>query len=448
MTTRKFKSRDKVSREELEVNETEVLDQDVVSNPDMDKEEDRVNTIEEVIEMNKAISEEIEEINEDIEDAEETKETLEKIEDVAQEAIEEDTVSPQLGETTHILLSDLFGRAGVSDTELLPTIEMFKNPKTSKAAMSIAVESISVVKGRIDTSVILANKLVAKRALDRAVAQEAFMDKVRDIFGPSFTKEHIKKLQQQSLSIKKSLAVINQFNLNDVKTSPRKYITLTERPLTYLFKDDIVVKNLSAEIDEDVQALTTMNTFLKNVVNGDVENKNYYADVKSLSDSLNERHFLGNMFLYIVGKKRGASFSNNPDAHSEVKDLKDWHIYSANGGSVGRSSVLSIVMDSLISVAFSSVGGMKNNKEAEGNRDLLAFALTNETKKASSKLKVYEQKLEEFTNNAEKLLYFKEKNRKSDNRDLRDAMRIGAGLVNFMIFNSHVVNRFLNSFKG
>lgn len=166
----------------------------ITTNPELDQKGGRVGEIEEVqaitpvaevLDTPEAVEQaqdEVEELKEDIDEVQDVKETIEKVEKVATEALEENNVTPQLGETTHILLSDLFGKAGIAQAELLPSAEMFKNPKTATMAMGIAVESMKAAQARIDKSIGTANKLLAYRQRQIEIAQEAFLGGVGGLF--------------------------------------------------------------------------------------------------------------------------------------------------------------------------------------------------------------------------------------------------------------------------
>lgn len=115
--------------------------EDTVSNPETD---DRLDNVEEVEAMTKVKEDEIEELLYQIEDVEEVETKLEAIQKIAQEALDTGKADAKFGEVAHIALTELFGRAGIKDNAMLPSLESFSLESTANHAVSISMEAIAV----------------------------------------------------------------------------------------------------------------------------------------------------------------------------------------------------------------------------------------------------------------------------------------------------------------
>lgn len=111
------------------------------SNPVID---DRVNNVDEVINVTEETSEQIETLFEEIQANEEVGERLEQVKQIATEALESDKADAKFGEVICITLKDLFGKTDVIQPTTMPSMESFTNPRISKQAVQISIESINI----------------------------------------------------------------------------------------------------------------------------------------------------------------------------------------------------------------------------------------------------------------------------------------------------------------
>lgn len=413
--------------------------QDVTSNPDEDKKEDRVSTIEEVVELEAEVQEEIEEIQADVEEAQEAKESLEKIETVAQEALEDDVVTPQLGEATHILLSDLFGKAGITETSMLPSVEMFKNPKTAKAAMSIAVESIGVAKTRIDTSSALAQRVMYAKQKELDASVEAFSDSVKDFFSASVSTKDVGKISEvANIALAASNGKIDPYMKEETGLS---YYFNTPKALQYMAKDLGVVANIAQGISEDADNLNVLTTFLK-VVTGEVRKGNN-ADmgvVQKAVQNIGELSFQGGAWVYAgKNKPKMDRFSSLSTEESSVEGLFFASVIPivATGAILGVLFGLPVAAAATLYAPTASVGGVAslvgniiNNKLFKQDSVKIQDSLFKSKDQFSASAKKYSVALKTFSDAARDFLSVRESDKKSDNSELRDIIRIGNGMVN------------------
>lgn len=415
-------------------NESDDTHDATISNPDLDEKDKRVDAVEDVEALTKVKEEEIEELLCDIEDVKEVQAILGKVENVAKEALEEGNASPQLGEATHLLLKDLFGRAGIGDdNKLLPSAEMFANPKTVVPAMNIAVESISVVQGRINVSVETANKLLAVKRHELEVAQEAFMDSVKDFFVHNTTSNDVSAIASTSEFIgqRASLPLKKREKMEGGSVS---YFYTANTPLNFFIKGNQVSDNISTDLLSDVKTIEKLTDALKEITSfvskskelSDLENTAF----KNILGSLNKTDMLGGLSISVGNSSSGAKQKAKGLGTQKIRIGKALLVMSPIiflplGGSFFTGAVLGSI-----------VGKIGHDLFSIGNRDKLDDAISNGAPNFSTAAKQYSTVLSNFSKTADEFLNGIQENKKSNHSEIRDAIRIGYGIVDIVLKHS------------
>lgn len=123
--------------------------EEFTTDPDTDK---RLDNVEQVEAMTETKQSEIEEILSQIDECAEIETKLESVKEIAQEALDNNKANGGFGEIAHIALTELFGKAGIENSALLPSVESFLDSKTSSYAVGISIEAINVALEDIEES--------------------------------------------------------------------------------------------------------------------------------------------------------------------------------------------------------------------------------------------------------------------------------------------------------
>ena len=408
----------------------------VVSNPELDEAKNREQSVEEVEALIGKKEEEIEDLLCDVEDVEEVKVIVGKIESVAQEAIEDGKVTTALGEATHIMLEDLFGRAGIVDDKLLPSVEMFKNPKTVGPAMAIAVEAIGIAKKKIDVSVESANKLIAFRQHEVQVAQEAFMDSVKDFFVSTPSPTVISNIAQTADFIDKR----SRLNLKERKKlegNKFEYMFTGGTPLNFFVRGRTISSNLGSDLTNDAKTIDKLSDLLKKLGTAvskatDDSGDSSFTSIMNELSILNGTEMLGGIAI-TVSKSKSKDGMNTSGGGLQKSSLF--------AGLVTGAPLLLLPAGASLFSAWaigSVIGKVLHDVLSADLRAALEKTLFEGSNGFEAASKAYVSALEKFSEAATEFYGKIQSNKKSDNKAARDAIRIGYGLIN--IVSKHSVS--------
>lgn len=413
--------------------------EDTVSNPETD---DRIDNVEEVEAMTKVKEDEIEEIASQIEECVEVDTILDKVEQIAQEALDTNKADTRVGEITHIALTELFGRVGITTEANLPSVESFKKPETATYAMGISLDSIREARKTIQSSMETADRLMNVKVHEINVANEALMDDVKDFLGKKSNAKQVARIGEFTGLLKE--ASTRSLNKDMKEESGLKYYFNSPRALSYLGKDGGVVPDLSKGIFEDAENLSKLTNLLATINKELIKEEPSKESIVNAAKQLEDAAFQGNVYITINKSGKVKTKSEYVRPHTEKSTQLGFMFVHAFPSAVTGKALFTMLGLSGLGTAWAAgttlsgiVGSYihkkLNNRMAE--QDIIKiedslFKAQGNFKQVATK---YATEMEKFQKAASDFQAIIEDKTKSDSEIVRETIRIGHATINSVI---------------
>lgn len=413
--------------------------EDTISNPDKDE---RLNAIEEIEALTEAKSEEIEELSSQIDECVQVDAVLGKIEKIAQEALDKDQVDVRVGEITHIALTELFGRVGITDEVTLPSLESFTKSSTSPYAMGIAVDAIQEARKTISVSVETALALIEHKANEVQVANESMKDDIKDFLSRKSGKKQLDRIETLSTLVKE--ASTRRLNKDMKEESGIKVYFSSPKALGYLGKRYVIVDDISKGIYEDAQVIEKLTSFLK-TVNGELTKESPNKDkIVSAASTISDVAMQGNVFINVGKNAKTKAYVSDIQPITEDYSVLGMTLSVGIPTIIGIATAFKLLGLPLLAVPMAAsaltgslIGGTVGKKlfsDPKLKKNLIKiedslFKGQDNFKQVATK---YAQSLDAFHKVASDFQKIVEEKKKSEDPVTRETIRIGHAIINAM----------------
>lgn len=407
--------------------------EETVSNPDTD---DRVDNVEKVEVLIGEKNEEIEEIATQIDECIEVDAVLGKVEEIAQEALDTGKADAKVGEVTHIALTELFGKAGITNEVTLPSVESFRKDETAKYALAISIESIKEARTLIQSSMETAERLIGIKTSEIAIANEGLKDDVKDLLSRKTNSGHIAQINDFAKLVNE--ASKRSLNKDMKENSGLKYYFNVPTALNYLSKDNEIVSDISKGIFEDAENMIHLSGYLS-AINSELTKESPDKDkVLRAANDVGELEFQGNAYISIGKDGKNKANKNILKIQTENISVRGLAVSFTLPSTVTAVSVLAFLglpptlagMYGLGSLLGAYLTKKLTNPTVEKNIIKIEDALfkgNNNFKQVATK---YSKAMELFAKEAEKFQSVIEDKVKSEDEVTRDLIRSGHSVIN------------------